>query len=73
MNPAGPVPFRWRAVLPGELHSTPWRIVAHPSDPMLILTIANLDRLLRSKDGGESWVKLEREFGKVRGLVWQRG
>jgi len=71
LNPAGPVPFRGRAGLPGELHSTPRRIATHPSDPMLICTGTNLGRVFRSEDGGESWVKLEREFCRVRPLAWQ--
>ena len=27
--------------------------------------------MFRSTDGGETWIKLEREFGEVRSVLWQ--
>ena len=59
------------AGLPGETNSTPWCIATNPADPMLIFTVTNLGQLFRSSDGGASWVKLAREFGEVRSMVWQ--
>ena len=64
----------WKdAGLPGELNSTPWCVATHPSDPKLIFTVTNLGQLFRSRDGGERWEKLKREFGEVRSMLWQPG
>ena len=59
------------AGLPGELNSTPWCISTHPADPRLIFVCSNLGQLFRSRDGGESWTRLKREFGEIRALMWQ--
>ncbi|MDP1965254.1 MAG: hypothetical protein Q8K93_23980 [Reyranella sp.] len=59
------------AGLPGTLNSTPWTVATHPSDPKLIFVCSNLGQLFRSIDGGESWIKLPREFGEVRSTIWQ--
>lgn len=62
----------WEQVpLPGELNSTPWCVATHPSDPMLIFVCTNLGQLFRSEDGGESFVRLEHEFGELRALHWR--
>lgn len=61
----------WRDVgLPGELNSTVWCVATHPSDPKLLFAVTNLGQLFRSTDGGDSWIKLKREFGEVRSLLW---
>ena len=57
--------------LPGELNSTTWTVATHPFDPKLIFVCSNLGQIFRSTDGGESWVKLPREFGEVRSTLWQ--
>ena len=57
------------AGLPGEINSTPWCVVSHPADPMLVFTVTNLGQLFRSRDGGLSWHKLRREFGEVRSMA----
>ena len=63
---------RWEdAGLPGELNSTPWCVAVNPADPMLIFTCTNLGQLYRSEDGGETWVKLRRELGEIRSLLWR--
>jgi photosystem II stability/assembly factor-like uncharacterized protein len=63
---------RWRdAGLPGTLNSTPWCLAMHPADPRLIFVCTNLGQIFRSEDGGDRWVKLEREFGEVRCILWQ--
>jgi len=63
---------RWEdAGLPGALNSTPWCLATHPSDPMLIFLCTNLGQIFRSTDGGETWVKLNHEFGEVRSIHWQ--
>ena len=64
--------LHWEDVgLPGELNSTPWCIATNPIDPMLVFAVTNLGQLFRSQDGGESWTKLQREFGEVRSMIWQ--
>ena len=59
------------AGLPGELNSTPWCVATNPADPMLIFACTNLGQLYRTEDGGESWVKLRRELGEIRSLLWR--
>ncbi len=58
------------AGLPGALNSTPWCVATNAADPDLVFVCTNLGQLFRSTDGGESWTRLEREFGEVRSLLW---
>jgi photosystem II stability/assembly factor-like uncharacterized protein len=59
------------ARLPGPLNSSVWCIATDPADPMLVFVCTNLGELFRSSDGGESWTRLEHEFGEVRALMWR--
>ena len=59
------------AGLPGRLNSTPWCLATNRADPNLIFVCSNLGQIFRSEDGGERWVKLDREFGEVRSILWQ--
>lgn len=59
------------AKLPGELNSTPWVISTHASNPDLIFVGTNLGQLFRSRDGGETWTRLKREFGELRAILWR--
>jgi photosystem II stability/assembly factor-like uncharacterized protein len=59
------------AGLPGELNSTPWCVATNAADPMLVFAVTNLGQLFRSDNGGETWRKLQREFGEVRSLLWR--
>jgi len=62
----------WQEVsLPGRLNSTVWCIALHPADPQLVFASTNLGQVFRSCDGGETWTRLEREFGEVRALHWR--
>src|SRR6267378_7601317 len=62
----------WQAcALPGRLNSTPWCVAVHPADPRLVFACTNLGQLFRSEDGGETWRRLEHEFGEVRALHWR--
>jgi photosystem II stability/assembly factor-like uncharacterized protein len=62
----------WEEVqLPGRLNSTMWCVAMHPADPRLLFACTNLGQVFRSRDGGESWARLEREFGEVRALHWR--
>jgi photosystem II stability/assembly factor-like uncharacterized protein len=57
--------------LPKPLNSTPWCVAIHPADPQLVFACTNLGQVFRSEDGGERWVRLEREFGEIRALHWR--
>jgi photosystem II stability/assembly factor-like uncharacterized protein len=62
----------WAVVpLPGEINSTPWCVATNAANPMLIFVCTNLGQLYRSEDGGESFVRLEHEFGELRALHWR--
>ena len=62
----------WQQVaLPGELNSTPWCVATHVSDPLLIFVCTNLGQLFRSEDGGETFIRLDHEFGELRALHWR--
>ena len=47
------------------------RVVTHAADPHLLYACTNLGQLFRSDDGGNTWTRLEREFGEVRALHWR--
>lgn len=57
------------AGLPGTLNSTPWCVASDRADPMRVFTVTNLGQLFRSLDGGQTWSRLEREFGEVRAMA----
>ena len=67
----------WDEVLLGDvlesltINSTPWCIAAHASDPTLLFLCTNLGQLFRSTNGGDTWTRLEHEFGEVRALHWR--
>lgn len=58
------------AGLPDNPNSTPWMVATHESDPNLLFCCTNLGQMYRSTDGGEAWVKLRREFGEIRTMLW---
>ncbi len=57
------------AGLPGKINSTPWCVSSHVADPNIVFTVTNLGQIFRSLDGGDTWTKLDREFGEVRSLL----
>ena len=59
------------ARLPGTLNSTVWCLAMHDSDPQLIFAATNLGQVFRSTNGGDTWVKLNREFGEIRAITWR--
>ena len=64
----------WQDVgLPGDINSTPWCVASHSNDPNIVFTVTNLGQIFRSLDGGQTWVKLRREFGEVRSMVMLPG
>jgi photosystem II stability/assembly factor-like uncharacterized protein len=59
-----------RATMPGLANSTLWCFAVSPADPRLIYAASVSGQVYRSLDGGQSWEKIRREFGEVRGLAW---
>jgi photosystem II stability/assembly factor-like uncharacterized protein len=58
------------ARFPGKSNSTIWNFAVHAADPTLIYASSVSGEIYRSQDSGDSWQKLEREFGEIRGLAW---
>jgi len=58
-------------VLPAEPNSSVWCFGMNAADPMLIYTMTNLGQLFVSRDGGDTWAKIRREFGGVRSVHWR--
>ena len=57
--------------LPGSVNSTPWMVADNAADANLLFCCTNLGQIYRSRDGGEEWDKLQREFGEIRTMLWQ--
>ena len=55
--------------LPGTTNSTIWCVASHSSNPNLIYVCSNFGQMWRSEDGGDTWIKLQREFGELRSLL----
>lgn len=63
---------RWTEVhLPGGVNSTPWNVAVHPFDPKLVLVTTNLGQLFRSLDGGQTFHRMQHEFGELRAVYWR--
>ena len=61
----------WEAAhLPVEPNSTIYWFATHPSDPDFIVANSLNGYVYTSSNGGDSWKKLDREFGEVRALTW---
>ena len=56
--------------LPGPPNSTPWTVATDSHDSSLLFCCTNLGQMYRSVDGGEAWVKLPRELGEIRTMMW---
>jgi photosystem II stability/assembly factor-like uncharacterized protein len=57
--------------LPADLNSTVWCLGTNAFDPRLIYVLTNLGQLFISRDGGDNWRKIRREFGGVRSIHWR--
>ncbi len=58
------------AMLPEPANSTPWTVATNEADPNLLFACTNLGQMFRSSDGGEEWMKLPRELGEIRTMLW---
>lgn len=61
----------WRpASLSDVPNSTMYWFATHPADPDFVVANSLFGYVYISRDGGEHWHKVEREFGEVRALAW---
>ena len=51
-------------------NGTVWYLATHPSDPDFILASTVNGQVFYSADAGDSWAKINREFGEVHALGW---
>ncbi|HEX4864836.1 MAG TPA: hypothetical protein VFV02_12230, partial [Acidimicrobiales bacterium] len=58
----------WGPVSP-RLRSVIWAMSDHPGIPQVMAAAALNGQVALSRDGGESWPLLEREFGEIRAVV----
>ncbi len=58
------------AKLSHEPNSTMYWFATHPADPDFIVANSLFGYVYISRDAGQSWDKVEREFGEVRALAW---
>jgi len=58
-----------RADLGGLANSTIWAVVSNSNLPDWIVAYSVAGQLYLSTDGGQTWTKLEREFGEVRAVA----
>jgi photosystem II stability/assembly factor-like uncharacterized protein len=61
----------WQALaLPDAPNSPIWAFATHPADPGLVLACSHYGELYMSRDAGDGWHKLPREFTEIRTLAW---
>ena len=61
----------WEPVeLPDEPNSPIWAFATNPADPGLIVACSHYGELYASRDGGDRWRKLPREFTEIRSVAW---
>ena len=59
-----------QTLVPDRTNSTVWSFAVHRADSALVYAASVSGQVYRSEDGGETWNKLEAEFGEVRALAW---
>jgi photosystem II stability/assembly factor-like uncharacterized protein len=59
-----------RLDLPVAPNSPIWAFATHPADPGLVYACSHYGELFASRDAGDSWRKLPREFTEIRSLAW---
>ncbi len=55
--------------LPCDTNSTMWCVAVHRSEPKQIYICSNFGQIWKSKNGGDDWTKLKREFGEIRSMM----
>ena len=61
----------WRQMtLPVEPNSTVYSFTTNQEDPDLILACTHMGQIFGTPDGGDTWVKLRREFTQVYAVAW---
>jgi photosystem II stability/assembly factor-like uncharacterized protein len=61
----------WAALpLPARPNATVWGLATHPADPARIVAFTLFGEVYVTDDAGESWRKIGREFGEIRGAAW---
>jgi len=58
-----------RAKLPVEANSTVYWMAMHPDVPGVIAASSVFGQIFVSRNGGESWDKVDREFGEIRSIT----
>ena len=56
--------------LPVEPNSPIWAFATHAADPDLIFACSHYGEVYVTRDAGDSWRKLRREFTEIRALCW---
>jgi photosystem II stability/assembly factor-like uncharacterized protein len=65
---------KWEMLpLPVQPNSTIWTFATNAADPDLLFAASRYGYLYRSDSGGESWVKLAREFSEIAAVQWLPG
>lgn len=61
----------WEAVpLPGQPNSAMWTVTVSRQEPDRVFAGSRYGYLYRSDDGGDSWVRLWREFSEIAAIAW---
>ena len=58
------------ARLPVEPNSPIWAFATHRADPDLIVACSHYGEVFLSRDAGDAWTKLPREFTEIRAVSW---
>ncbi len=56
--------------LPGLPNATMWGLATHPAEPRRLLAFSLFGEVYMSEDAGDSWRKIDREFGEIRTAAW---
>ena len=58
-----------RASLPVEANSTVYWMATHPDLPAMVVAATVFGQVFASADTGDTWTKLDREFGEIRSVT----
>ena len=56
--------------LPVKPNSHIYWLASHPSDPKRVVANSINGEVYISSDAGDSWEKVETEFGEIRAIAW---